>query len=314
MFYRAYKIHFKNEISNIDKLKRETNNTLISKYDDIRLSDYIFKYISLNKKDVSLFLILPVILILIYLNPTSVISLFSVKDANKEVLNQGSTNTAITSNPPTSQEIEVRHKYSYVKLNEDGSKVAGLLELYGTNDYTQAVTINGFNQHGRGTFYVNGDNVTLSRTSGIAIDGVLGISKGADNKLWLNLSNGVTYVEDDNSTYLKSMTVTPNSSNVNGNVSTDNIISQSTQPAEIIYEGMATDNQSGTSQNYTLYIKSDFSAASIGGGAFTRIEDQGNGVYMWLDGTIIGMSFRPMSNKCIIYGSDGNYFCTLYKK
>ena len=223
-----------------------------------------------------------------------------------------SDTVASTSNNSTIQALEIRHKYSYVKLNEDGSKVAGLLELYGTNDYTQAVTINGFNQHGRGTFYINGDKVTLSRASGIAIDGVLDISKGADNKLWLILSNGVTYVEDDNSTYLKSMTVTPNSSNVN--VNADNITSQNTQPTEIVYEGMVTDNQSGTSQNYTLYIKSDFSSASIGGGEFTRIEDQGNGVYMWLDGTIIGMSFRPLSNKCTIYGSDGNYFCTLLKK
>ena len=74
------------------------------------------------------------------------------------------------------------YEYSYVKLIEDGSKVAGLLELYGTNDYTQAVTINGYTQSGRGTFYVNGDKVTLSRTSGIAIDGVLDITKGSDNK------------------------------------------------------------------------------------------------------------------------------------
>ena len=117
------------------------------------------------------------------------------------------------SNTTIPESIEVRHKYSYVKLIEDGSKVAGLLELYGTNDYTQAVTINGFTQSGRGTFYVNGDKLTLSRTSGIAIDGVLDISNGSDNKLWLTLTNGVTYVEDDNSTYLKSMTVTPNNLN-----------------------------------------------------------------------------------------------------
>ena len=80
------------------------------------------------------------------------------------------------SNTIIPESIDVRHKYSYVKLIEDGSKVAGLLELYGTNDYTQAVTINGYTQSGRGTFYVNGDKVTLSRTSGIAIDGVLDIT------------------------------------------------------------------------------------------------------------------------------------------
>jgi hypothetical protein len=219
-----------------------------------------------------------------------------------------------TSNNTTSQSIEIRHKYSYVKLNEDGSKVAGLLELYGTNDYTQSVTINGYNQHGRGTFIYNNGNLTLSRTSGIAIDGVLDISKSNDNKIWLILSNGVTYVEDDNSTYLKSMNVTPNSSNANGEVNSDENSNANTKPAEIVYEGTMTDNQSGISQDYTLYIKSDFSSASIGGGPYNRIEDQRDGSYMWLDGTIIGMSFKPMKDKCIVYGNDGSYFCTLYRK
>ena len=218
------------------------------------------------------------------------------------------------SNTTIPESIEVRHKYSYVKLIEDGSKVAGLLELYGTNDYTQAVTINGFTQSGRGTFYVNGDKLTLSRTSGIAIDGVLDISKGSDNKLWLTLINGVTYVEDDNSSFLKSMTVTPSNSNDNSDVNTDNTTSQNSQPAEIVYQGTMTDNQSGVSQDYTLYLKSDFSAASIGGGPYIRIEDQRDGTYMWLDGTIIGMSFKPMKDRCVVYGSDGGYFCTLYRK
>jgi hypothetical protein len=44
-------------------------------------------------------------------------------------------------------------------------------------------------------------------------------------------------------------------------------------------------------QYYILKIKSDFSAASIGGGRYTTIEDQGDGSYMWLDGTIIGIIF-----------------------
>lgn len=216
------------------------------------------------------------------------------------------------SNTTVSESLEVRHKYSYVKLNEDGSKVAGLLELYGTNDYTQAVTINGYNQSGRGTFYVNGNKLTLSRTSGIAIDGVLDISKGSDNKLWLTLTNGVTYVEDDNSSFIKSMTLTPSLSSVNKNY--ENSTNQNSQPSEFVYEGTATDNQSGISQDYTLYIKSDFSSASIGGGPYNRIEDQRDGTYLWLEGTIIGMSFKPMKDRCIVYGNDGEYFCTLYRK
>jgi len=30
--------------------------------------------------------------------------------------------------------------------------------------------------------------------------------------------------------------------------------------------------------------------------------------------TIIGMSFKPMKDRCIVYGSDGGYFCTLYRR
>lgn len=224
--------------------------------------------------------------------------------------------TNSTLSKENSNDIEVRHKYSYVKFNEDGSKVAGLLELYGTNDFTQAVTINGYTQSGRGTFYFKDGNLTLTRTSGIAIDGNLVITKD-NNKLWLTLSNGVTYVEDDESYYLKNMLVTPHfgkytekeeaMTNENGDIDED-------LPSLITYEGTMTDNETGIMQDYTLNIKSDFSAASIGGGPYNRIEDQRNGIYMWLDGTIIGMSFKPLQNKCIVYGSDGSYFCTLYRK
>jgi hypothetical protein len=95
-----------------------------------------------------------------------------------------------------------------------------------------------------------------------------------------------------------------NSEIYDGNLSNSN---------ELSYSGKATDEQSGISQDYVLNIKSDFSSASLGGGPYTRIEDQGNGIYMWLDGTIIGMSFKPMKERCIVYGSDGAYFCTLYR-
>ncbi len=71
---------------------------------------------------------------------------------------------------------------------------------------------------------------------------------------------------------------------------------------------------SSITQDYKLLIKSDWSHASIGGGPFFRIEDQGNGAYMWIDGSIIGMSFKYLNDKCIIYGSEGDYFCTLYKR
>lgn len=225
--------------------------------------------------------------------------------------------TNVTSNTPTEQTLELRHKYSYVKFIEDGSKVAGMLELYGTNDYTQVVTTNKSTLSGRGTFIYDNGNLTLSRTSGFAIDGNLVITKGNNNKIWLTLNNGVTYVEDDESYYLKNMVITPHFENYveKEEAMTDengDIVEK--LPDIITYEGTMNDNQSGISQDYTLYIKSDFSSASIGGGPYNRIEDQRDGSYMWLDGTIIGMSFKPMKNKCIIYGNDGSYFCTLYRK
>ena len=223
--------------------------------------------------------------------------------------------TAGSINTETSQILDLRHKYSYVNSNEDGSMVAGLLELYGTNEYTQAATINGFTQSGRGTFSINGGKVTLSRTSGIAIDGVLTISKGNDNRIWLTLSNGVTYVEDDDSYYIKKMIVTPSSQENDSkeDYSSGNVESTEEIVDYISYQGTMRDEQSGISQDYTLKLKKDFRSASIGGGPFTRIEDQGDGSFMWLDGTIIGMSFKPMQQSCIVYGSDGSYFCTLYR-
>jgi hypothetical protein len=89
---------------------------------------------------------------------------------------------------------------------------------------------------------------------------------------------------------------------------------ENTYSNELTYAGSASDPQSGITQNYILKIKSDFSAASIGGGPYTIIEDQRDGSYMWLDGTIIGMSFRPSKNSCALFGSDDSYFCTLYRQ
>lgn len=90
--------------------------------------------------------------------------------------------------------------------------------------------------------------------------------------------------------------------------------SENNSQSEIIYEGDVYDDFNGISQHYILKIKSDFSAASIAGGAYSRLENQGNGVYVLLDGAIIGMSIQPGKTKCIIYGSDGNYFTTLYRR
>jgi hypothetical protein len=130
------------------------------------------------------------------------------------------------------------------------------------------------------------------------------------------MSNGVTYVEDDNSYFIKKMIVTPNNQNdeTKEDYSHGNGDSKDDVLDYISYEGTMRDDQSGISQDYVLKLKKDFSSASIGGGPYNRIEDQGDGSYLWIDGTIIGMSFKPMQQSCTVYGSDGSYFCTLYRK
>ena len=220
-----------------------------------------------------------------------------------------------TNSTNSSVNYDLKHKYSYVKLLEDGSYVFGMLDLYTDNDYTQAISVNRMTQSGRGTFTVNGNTLSLHKTSGIAIDGDLSISKGDNGKLWLTLSNGVTYVEDDEGYFIKNVVVTPgtNIRNSETNANVDNS-EEMQEPQVLSFEGTATDEQSGIAQNYTLNVKSDMSAASIGGGPYTSIENQGNGIYMWVDGTIIGMSFKMVNDRCVLYGSEGDYFCTLYRK
>ena len=212
--------------------------------------------------------------------------------------------------------FDLNHKYSYVKELEDGSYIFGLLELYGENDFTQAVTMNGFAQSGRGIFSVNGNVMSLNKTNGIAIDGNLKISNGEDGKIWLTLDNGVTYVQDDKGYYIKNVRVTPATKEASSYKSNENSENEDTNEDAgfLTFEGTMNDEQSGITQDYKLLIKSDWSHASIGGGPFFRIEDQGNGAYMWIDGSIIGMSFKYLNDKCIIYGSEGDYFCTLYKR
>jgi hypothetical protein len=218
-------------------------------------------------------------------------------------------------NSTTNQGYDLNHKYSYVKLLEDGNSVSGLLDLYGSNDYTQAVVASGFTQSGRGTFAVNGNILTLKKTSGIAIDGNLKISKN-DGKIWLTLNNGITYVQDDEGYYIRNIESTPGTTqnDDSDSESQENKEDSKVQDEFLTYIGTATDEQSGLSQTYTLSIASDFSSASIGGGPYTSIQDQGNGNYMWTDGTIIGMNFKLMNGRCILYGPEGDYFCTLYKK
>lgn len=227
------------------------------------------------------------------------------------------TDKAISDVPDASKSLDLNHKYSYVKSVEDGSFVTGLLELYGVNDYTQAVAINGLTQSGRGTYSVKGDVLTLNKSNGIAIDGNLAVRKGKDNKIWLTLDNGITYVQDDDSYYIRNLAITPGSKKTEtppSNPASGENEDEVAREESLSYEGTVTDELNNITQDYVLKIKPDWSSASIGGGPYTTIQNQGNGVYMWMDGSIIGMSFKPLKDKCIVYGSEGDYFCTLYRK
>jgi hypothetical protein len=222
----------------------------------------------------------------------------------------GNTQEPITNNNTST---DLNHKYSYVTY-AGGAYIAGMIELY-SGGYTQAVTTNGFTASGRGNWSVDGENISLNKTSGIAYNGIVKVVTLQTGEKALVLSNGITYVEDDNGSYIKKLTVTAKYGEENSPAGVDGSNNTEIESSnELTYTGSASDPQSGTTQEYTLKIKSDFRSAAIGGGPFTTIEDQGDGSYMWLYGTIIGMSFRPTKSSCAIYGSDGNYFCTLYRR
>ena len=108
---------------------------------------------------------------------------------------------------------------------------------------------------------------------------------------------------------IKSLT-TSNDNNTSSNKTTS---SPTNFTSNIVYSGSITDHQTGATQHYVLEIKPDLKSASIGGGPFTPLEDQGDGSYMWIDGTIMGMKIKPTKASCTVYDSDGGYFTTLYK-
>lgn len=205
--------------------------------------------------------------------------------------------------------IDILHKYSYVKKYDDGTVIAGMIDIYTSQSFTQAVTLNGLTKSGRGRYTIDGDRINFINTGGVSISGYAQINKMDDGKLMIILDNGVCYIEDDLSYYIKNMTTTPSINNIEYNDTSNESVYK-----DINYYGTVMDEQSGISQNYTLQIKPDFYTASIANGPYNRIEDQGDGSYMWVEGSMVGMSFRPYEDKCVVYGSDGNYFCTLYRQ
>jgi hypothetical protein len=220
------------------------------------------------------------------------------------------------------ESLNVVHKYSNVRLVPDGSgsKVYAFLELYGENDYVQVVSLNGFRTSGSGTFRIEGDKLVLTRSRGVAMEGEFQIVRKEDSKVWIIGKDGLTYVQDDDGFYIKKSIETPTfeslgqSSDEGSSGNDESSNAEDMDKSELIYSGTMNDPESGITQDYTLKIRPDFTAASIGGGPYITIEDQGDGSYMWLGGTIIGMSFKPSNNSCIVFGSDGSYFCTLYRQ
>ena len=234
-------------------------------------------------------------------------------NSSTEISNRPATSDKQSPVSETNNTAEINHKYSYVTY-AGGAYIAGMLEIY-NGGYTQAVTSNGFTASGRGNWSLDGDNISLDKTSGIAYNGIAKLVTLPSGEKAVVLSNGITYIEDDNGTYIKNLTVTPKYGSEKSSTTSDQSnTSEEKTSNDLTYTGTASDPQSGITQEYTLTIKSDFRSASIGGGPFTTIEDQRDGSYMWLDGTIIGMSFRPTKNSCLVYGSDGSYFCTLYRR
>jgi hypothetical protein len=229
-------------------------------------------------------------------------------------------------------------RYSYVDPN---AGVIGMITLGRDKVFTQVglVSGNGFKTSGHGTFEITeGENdlaLLLKRESGVAFNGVASL-KSDSGTITITLPTGARYIKDENGYYIKNQISTLISNVENGGESNNAERSsedgvsenndkpdqrkwsgdrnQSQQSGDLVYEGNMNDEQSGISQHYILKIKSDLRSASIGDGPYNRLEDQGDGSYMWIDGTIIGMSIKPSRNSCVVYGNDGSYFCTLFRR
>lgn len=86
--------------------------------------------------------------------------------------------------------------------------------------------------------------------------------------------------------------------------------SQKVEPAMLEYEGDAKD-EVGNRAHYILRIKPDFSAASISSNPFNRLEKLPNGMFQWMEGSVIGIKIQPTQSSCSLYNMDGSFFCLL---
>lgn len=95
--------------------------------------------------------------------------------------------------------VKVDHKYSYCDP-ENG--VFAMLDLYGSDSYTQSAKSGTFTTSGRGTYSRKGHKISFFRTSGVAINGDA-IIRSVGDKIEIILPKGVRYIEDDDLYYIK---------------------------------------------------------------------------------------------------------------
>jgi len=95
--------------------------------------------------------------------------------------------------------VKVDHKYSYCDP-ENG--VFAMLDLYGSDSYTQSGTMGTFTISGRGTYSRKGHKISFFRTSGVAFNGDA-IIRSVGDKIEIILPKGVRYIEDDDLYYIK---------------------------------------------------------------------------------------------------------------
>jgi|TARA_B100001964_G_C13660190_1_gene348679 hypothetical protein len=91
------------------------------------------------------------------------------------------------------------------------------------------------------------------------------------------------------------------------------------EPKFIIYEGSITvpyypdmPQAGGVTNTYKLKLSLELDEASLNG-PMTSIRETQSGVYTFVEGSILGISFYPTKDYVTIYNADGGEFGTLYQ-
>ena len=105
----------------------------------------------------------------------------------------------------------------------------------------------------------------------------------------------------------------------NSNNGSDVEVKQEPEPKFIIYEGSITapyypdmPQAGGVTNTYKLKLSLELDEASLNG-PMTSIRETQSGVYTFVDGSILGISFYPTKDYVTIYSTDGGEFGTLYQ-